>query len=107
MVNPHHMSIFLQAFFEGLSFDKSSFCLISTIFISSKAFADDTSIFQIASDLNSSWHILSNDLFIIQDLAYHSKMSFNLDPSKQAKEVISPRKEEKIITQPLVLTIIK
>ena len=53
-----------------------------------KPFADDTSIFQVVSDVNLSWQSLSSDLSIIQDWAYRWKMSFNPDPSKQAQEVI-------------------
>ena len=66
-----------------------------------KLFADDTSIFQIVSDVNLSWQILSNDLSIIQDWAYRGKMSFNPDTSKQAQEVIFSSKRIKDPHPPL------
>ena len=60
-----------------------------------KLFADDTSIFQMVSDVSLSWQILSNDLYVIQNWAYRWKMSFNPDPSKQAQEVIFSSKRIK------------
>ena len=49
-----------------------------------KLCADDTSIFQIISDVNLSWQSLSNDLSIIQD--YRWKMSSTLiHPNKHRK----------------------
>ena len=66
-----------------------------------KLFADDTSMFQIVSDVNLSFQILNNDLSVIQDWAYRWKMSFNPDPTKQAKEVIFSSKRTKDPHQPL------
>ena len=51
----------------------------------SRLFADDT----------SSANVLNNDLLKIKSWAYHWKMSFNPDPSKQAQEAIFSRKIEK------------
>ena len=53
-----------------------------------KLIANDTSIFQVVSDINVSWQTLSKDLNTIQHWAFCWKMSFNPDPAKQAKEVI-------------------
>ena len=60
-----------------------------------KMFADDTSLFSIAYDINASSNDLNNDLKIISDWAYQWKMSFNPDPAKQAQEVIFSRKKIK------------
>ena len=57
-----------------------------------KLFADDTSLFSIIQNKNSSASQLNNDLDKISDWAYIWKMSFNPDPSKQAQEVIFSRK---------------
>ena len=60
-----------------------------------KLFADDTSIFSVVFDPNSSARKLNNDLIKIQQWAYQWKMSFNPDPTKQAQEVIFSRKNNK------------
>ena len=51
-----------------------------------KLFADDTSIFHVVKDPNTSAEILNHDLTRISEWAYRWKMSFNQDPSKQAQE---------------------
>ena len=53
-----------------------------------KRFADDTSIFHVVKDLNTSAEILNQDLTRILEWAYRWKMWFNPDPSKQAQEVL-------------------
>ena len=50
--------------------------------------ANDTSLLSIVNDANKSFENLSNDLCIISNWDYQWKMSFNLDRSKQAQEVI-------------------
>ena len=62
--------------------------LISTV----KLFADDTSLFFIAHDRNTSANELNKDLQIISEWACQWKMSFNPNQNKQAQEVILPRK---------------
>ena len=60
----------------------------------SKLFADDTSLFSVAHDLNTSASDINNDfLKLISDWAFQWKMSFNPDPSKQAQEIIFSRKK--------------
>ena len=54
---------------------------------SPKLFTDDTSIFAVVKDLNSS-NELSEDLWKISQLAYQWKMSFNPDVSKQVQKFI-------------------
>ena len=56
-----------------------------------KLFADDTSLFSVAQDVNTSASDINNDL----KWAFQWKMSFNPDPSKQAQEIIFSRKKMK------------
>ena len=60
-----------------------------------KLFADDTSIFHVAKDPSTSAEILNHNLTRISEWAYRWKMSFNPDPSKQAKEVLFSNKAAK------------
>ena len=57
-----------------------------------KLFADDTSLFSVVHDVNTSANDLNKDLASINNWAYQWKMSFNPDPTKQAQEVIFSRK---------------
>ena len=59
-----------------------------------KLFADDTSLFSVVHDVNTSSANSNNDLRKISDWAIQWKMSFNPDPSKQAQEVIFSRKRQ-------------
>ena len=59
-----------------------------------KLFANDTSLFSVVHDVNTSSTNLNNDLRKIRDWAIQWKMSFNPDPSKQAQEVIFSRKRQ-------------
>ena len=61
-----------------------------------RLFADDTSLFSVVRDINTSAAHLNNDLRKISNWAFKWKMSFNPDPSKQAQEVIFSRKHQKI-----------
>ena len=49
-----------------------------------KIFADDTSLFSLVLDQIQSCSMLNRDLERINEWAYHWKMSFNPDPTKQA-----------------------
>ena len=53
-----------------------------------KLFVDDTLIFHVVKDHNTSAEILNHDLSWISEWAYRWKMSFNPDSSKQAQEVL-------------------
>ena len=55
--------------------------------------------FFIVKDIDAYEHELNNDLRRITMLAYHWKMSFNPDVSKQAQEVIFPKKLKSYLTQ--------
>ena len=60
-----------------------------------KLFADDTSLFSIVNDITLSSAELNQDLAKVSAWANQWKMSFNPDPSKQAKEVIFSHKINK------------
>ena len=53
-----------------------------------KLFADDTSLFSIVRNMNTSTTNFNNDLNKIKNWAFQWKMNFNPDPSIQAQEVI-------------------
>ena len=60
-----------------------------------KLFANDTSLFSVVRDLNTSAIEINNDLKKIEAWAHQWKMSFNLDSLKQAQEAIFSRKRNK------------
>ena len=62
---------------------------------SAKLFADDTSLFSVVFNVDTSAKELNDDLAKVQDRALRWKMSFNPDISKQAQEVIFSRKLKK------------
>ena len=66
-----------------------------------KLFADGTSIFSVVHDINLSLSQLNDDLINISNWAYQWKMPFNPEVTKQAQEVVFPRKSQKI-THPTV-----
>ena len=57
--------------------------------------ADDTLLFSIVKDCNTSANELNHDLDLITTWAFNWKMSFNPDPSKQAVQMIFSRKRIK------------
>ena len=67
-----------------------------------KLFAEDTSLFSVFHDVNTSAKELNNDLKKVNDWALQWKMSFNPDPSKQVQEVIFSRKSKRPTHLPLV-----
>ena len=64
-------SLFSLIYIKDLSDDLSS---------NPKLFADDTSLFSVVHDKNTSAKELNNDLWKISNWAYQWKMSFNSDP---------------------------
>ena len=62
-----------------------------------KLFADDTSLFSVVHDVNTSAKELNDDLIKVNDRAFQWKMSFNPDPSKQAQDVIFSHKSKRSI----------
>ena len=60
-----------------------------------KLFADDTLLFSMVHDPSKSAKLLNDDLQKISGWAFKWKMLFNLDVTKQAREVTSSRKSNK------------
>ena len=60
-----------------------------------KLFADDTSLFSVVHNRDSSAAEINNDLAKTSHWAHQWKMSFNRDPNKQVVEVIFSRKVNK------------
>ena len=67
-----------------------------------KLLADDASLFTVVHDTNAAANDMNHDLVLIKQWAYQWRMSFNLDPLKQAVELIFSRKRNKI-DHPLIL----
>ena len=73
-----------------------------------KLFADDTSLFSVIHDIQTSANNLFKDLNLNKDLekisnwATQWKMNFNPDTTKQASEVIFSRKLKKNVYPPLL-----
>ena len=67
-----------------------------------KLFADDTSLFSVVHDIHTSASDLNKDLKTINEWLFKWKMSFNLDPNKQAQEVIFTRKSKNMRHPPLI-----
>ena len=68
-----------------------------------KLFADDTFLFLVVNTASVSASELNNNLVKIRDLTFNWNMSFNPDPTKQAKEVIFSKKKKILGTHPLIL----
>ena len=94
-------------------FPKDRFCLLFLVYINDlsnglksnpKLFADDTSLFSVIHDVNSSQIDLNEDLDKINNWAYQWKMSFNHDPSKKAQEVVFSRKVNNVLHSPLTFS---
>ena len=69
-----------------------------------KLFADDTSLFSVVHDINTSAAELNSDLNKINDWAFQWKMTFNPDRSKQAQEIIFNRRLKKATHPPLLFS---
>ena len=75
--------LFFLIYINDLSDDSSS---------NPKLFGDDTSLFSVVHNKNTSAKELNNDLCKISNSSNQWKMSFNTDPIKQAQEVMFSRK---------------
>ena len=62
-----------------------------------KLFADDTSLFSVVNDIQSSAATLRNDLTVISNWGLQWSMICNLDLIKQAQEVIFSRNNKKLL----------
>ena len=67
-----------------------------------KLFDDDTSLFPVIHDSQTSANILSKDLEMTHNWAFQWKTNFNPDLNKQAREVIFSRKTKNLHHPPLV-----
>ena len=67
-----------------------------------KFFADDTSLFNVAHDINTSTKKLKNDLKKVSNWAFQLKTNYSPDPRKQTQEIIFSRKLRKVPHPPLV-----
>ena len=67
-----------------------------------KLFADDTSLFTVVGDSNTAANDMNDDLDLISQWAHTWRMSFNLDPKKQAVELTFSRKKIEI-DHPVIL----
>ena len=61
-----------------------------------KLFADDTSLFTVVKNSNTSAEYMNHDLELMRQWAHDWRMSFNPDLQKQAVEIIFSRKRNKI-----------
>ena len=89
ILGPLLFLIYIQDFSEGLSSN-------------AKLFADDTPLFTVNHDSNTSALELNSDLAKINRWSFQWKMSFNSDPKKQAQEVTFSRKSKAILHPPSV-----
>ena len=88
ILGPLFFLIYINDLFDGLTSNP-------------KLFANDTSLFFVVQNINSTANDLNSDLIKISDWAFQWKMRFNPDPKKQAQEVICSRKISKIDHPPL------
>ena len=72
--------------------------LSDNLISNAKPFADDTSLFSVVHDVNTSAKELNDDLKKVDDWGFQWKMSFNPDPSKQAQEAILSCKSKRSTT---------
>ena len=66
-----------------------------------KLLVDDTSLFSVVQNINSTANDLNIDFINISDWAFQWKMRFNPDPKNQTQEVVFNRKINKIDHLPL------
>ena len=68
-----------------------------------KLFADDTTLFSVIHDSQTSANDLIKELEMIQNCAFQWKMNFYPDPTKQAQEVIFSCKTKNYLILPYCL----
>ena len=71
--------------------------LAKNLSLTTKLFADVTSIFSVVHDTSLSSLPLNDDLIKISNQAYQWKISFNPEVTKQAQEVVFSHKSQKAI----------
>ena len=76
--------------------------LAESLNTNAKLFADDNSLSFVVHDTQASANDPNEDLEIINNWAFQWKMNFNLDLTKEAREVIFGRKAKEIYHPPSV-----
>ena len=71
--------------------------LTDSLTTNTKLFADDTSLFSVVHDTQTSANDLIKGLEIINNWAFLRKMKLNPEPTKQTRQVIFSRKAKKSI----------
>ena len=71
--------------------------LLNGVSSNCKLFADDSSLFSVVNDIQSSAANLRNHLTVVSNWTFQWKMIFNPDLTKQAQEVIFSRKTKKLL----------
>ena len=71
-------------------------CINGGLFTNAKLFADDTSLFSVIHDSQTSANVLNKDLELMHNWDFQWKMNFNPDLIKQAQEVIFSCKTKKL-----------
>ena len=71
--------------------------LSNGVSLNCQLFADDTSLFSVVNNIQSSAATLRNDLTVISNWAFQWKMIFNPDMTKQVQDVIFSRKTKKML----------
>ena len=66
-----------------------------------RIFADDTSLFVVVDDPQTSFEILSHDLKLVETWAKQWRMSFNPDPAKPPIEIVFSTKTNPFLHPPL------
>ena len=93
MVNIFHGQVLKQEFLRDQLLVIFFFLIVindlsDNLVLNPKLFADDTSLFLVVQDITLSARNVNDDLKKINNWAFQWKLSFNLNPNKQAQEVI-------------------
>ena len=93
MVNIFHGQVLKQEFLKDQFLVIFFFLIVindlsDNLVLNPKLFADDTSLFLVVQDITLSARNVNDDLKKINNWAFQWKLSFNLNPNKQAQEVI-------------------
>ena len=89
ILGPLMFLIYINNLSEGLS-------------TNAKIYADNTSLFSIATGSQTAANDHNKDLEMIHNFISQWKMNFNLDPTRPAQEVIFSPKTKKLLHPPLV-----
>ena len=93
MVNIFHGQVLKQEFLKDQLLVIFFFLIVindlsDNLVLNPKLFADDTFLFLVVQDITLSAGNVNDDLKKINNWAFQWKLSFNLNPNKQAQEVI-------------------